>query len=465
MAIDPKQRIGNLVTSKRTETDRRLEDAVEARTIAAAAAPAPSVANIMSISDIELARSRPDPKRFCRDGWDSRLKIAPGAIAAAIASALLLAPPADATAADAKKRPTLNVTNPNLTAEGKARAPEKEYTREEIRKAEPLKWTPAGKTDKRYLGGGFREKQPAVKRRVDLQPPGLPNAEANSQAQKDFPEQWKLLRELEQETGDEALGTRTSAAAKGATYAAAPVSAPRGTQDVYTSYRGNYWLNQQTAFPWAVVGKLLIDGGGYCTAQSISGAPKNIIVTAAHCVYDVGSGFKAGWTFVPAERNGAAPYGQFRWASARVLTAWTTGGGRRNDIALIRLQNNSAGRPVSYYTGWLGWRQNYPYTRNLHSIGYASNISTAWTSICSAESFYAGCEGDDVLVKGCNMTYGSSGGAWIDEYKPYEVSGYVESVVSGPSCAGAFGQTYVGAHFSNTNFGTLCAAEGGCTTP
>lgn len=188
-------------------------------------------------------------------------------------------------------------------------------------------------------------------------------------------------------------------------------------------------------------------------------------MTAAHCVYDVGKGFKAGWTFVPAERNGIAPYGQFRWASARVLTAWTTGGARRDDVALIRLQNNNAGHPVSYYTGWLGWRQNYPYTRSLHSFGYASNISTAWTSMCAAESFYASCEGTDVLVKGCNMTYGSSGGAWVDEYKPYEVSGYVESVVSGPSCAGAFGQTFVGAHFSNANFGKLCAGEGGCTTP
>lgn len=430
MAIDPKQRICNLLPSKGTETDWRLEDAIEARAIG------------------------------------NRFTILPTALAAAIASVVLFAPPSLAMAADAKKKPTQSITNPNLSAEGKAKSPEKEYTREEILKAEPLKWTPAAKADKRYLGGrGFREKQPALKHRVELQPPGLPSADANSQAQKDFPDQWKLLRELDPQIGEEALKSKGSGAAKSTAAGQAPVSEPRGTQDVYTSYRGNYWVNQQTAYPWAVVGKLLIDGGGYCTAQSITGAPKNIIVTAAHCVYDVGSGFKAGWTFVPAERNGVGPYGQFRWASARVLTAWTTGGGRRNDIALIRLQNNNAGRPVSYYTGWLGWRQNYPYTRNLHSIGYASNISTAWTSMCSAESFYASCEGDDVLVKGCNMTYGSSGGAWIDEYKPYEVSGYVESVVSGPSCAGAFGQTYVGAHFSGANFGALCTAEGGCTTP
>ena len=126
-------------------------------------------------------------------------------------------------------------------------------------------------------------------------------------------------------------------------------------------------------------------------------------------------------------------FGQFRWASARVLNAYISSGSRRSDVALIRLGNNAAGRPVSYYTGWLGWRQNFPYVASLHSIGYASNISTQWTSMCAAESFYASCEGTDVVVKGCNMTYGSSGGGSIEKYKPFEASGFVEAVVSGPS--------------------------------
>jgi hypothetical protein len=70
-----------------------------------------------------------------------------------------------------------------------------------------------------------------------------------------------------------------------------------------------------------------------------------------------------------------------------------------------------------------------------------------------------------VTIKGCDMTFGSSGGGWIQGYRPFEVSGWVESVVSGPSCAGTFGKTYVGPHFSSSNLGTLCSAEGGCTTP
>jgi len=60
------------------------------------------------------------------------------------------------------------------------------------------------------------------------------------------------------------------------------------------------------------------------------------------------------------------------------------------------------------------------------------------------------------------MTYGSSGGGWIMAYKPYESgsNNQVNSVVSGPSCAGDFGQTFVGSHFSSDNIVLLCNAAG-----
>lgn len=389
----------------------------------------------------------------------------------AVATLIIFTPYHQAMAGNASKGSTSMIANPHLQNGTKFGSPDKVYTREEILKAKPLEWTPAEPADPRYLGGDdFKEEPPTTRGRSKSKPPGFPHPDAEREAHEDFSDQWQLLEEIDKlrEEGllkDEEIGGGVNDMHDMNANFAGGEGTNFGTQNIYTRYRGNYWLNQQKAFPWKVVGKLLIDGGGYCTAQSITGAPKNIIVTAAHCVYDVGIGFKPGWTFVPAERFGVGPYGQFRWASARVLNAWTTGGGRRNDVALIRLQNNSAGRPVSFYTGWLGWRQNYPYTRSLHSIGYASNIATTWTSMCAAESFFASCEGTDVLVKGCDMTFGSSGGGWIDVYKPYEVNGYVESVVSGPSCAGSFGQTFVGARFSNTNFGALCAAEGGCTTP
>ena len=357
--------------------------------------------------------------------------------------------------------------NRNLQSKGDVAVPDKIYTTEEIRSAKPLEWSTPSPVNNLETSDSPEDAP------VSTDPPregtsGKPNAAADEDAQMDFADQWLLIEDLEQLEKSGLLPDQTSEPAgdnadssldaEGADFSTEDITF--GTQDIYTPYRGNYWTSTWTTYPHRAIGKLLIDGGGYCTAQVIS--PKNIIVTAAHCVYD--GGWYGGWTFVPAERYGVAPYGQFRWARADILPGWVSPGGRRYDVALIQLANNSSGHPVSYYTGWLGWRINYPYVRNLHSFGYASNISTQYTSVCTAESFYAGCEGTDVLVKGCNMTYGSSGGGWLDVYRPFESGSmnYVESVVSGPSCAGGFGQTYVGPRFSSDNFGTLCGRYGGC---
>src|SRR5262245_58327061 len=280
------------------------------------------------------------------------------------------------------------------------------YTREEIQAASPLEWAPAGPADLRYQADkAFREEPPRESAVTKAGRPGTAHPSADRSAERAFAADWELLRQELNDAGNRNKGARSDEPGQ----FMQSDFIDFGTADIYTGYRGNFWATQWQQYPWKVVGKLLIDGGGYCTAQSITGAPKNILVTAAHCVYDrANSRFYSGWTFLPAERNGAAPYGQFRWASASVLNAYISIGSRYSDVALIRLQNNKANRPVSFYTGWLGWRQNFPYVASLHSIGYASNISTQWTSMCAAESFFASCEGTDVLVKGCNMTFGSS---------------------------------------------------------
>ena len=339
--------------------------------------------------------------------------------------------------------------------------PDKVYTVEEIRNAKPLPWTPAPPADK-SKNRGFETLTPGSGGEPQSGPSAKPDAAADLDAQLEFAEQWRLIQQVAELEKQGLLPEDTTSAISGSSKKAFETGGTGfGTADIYTGYPGNYWTSTWTTYPHRAIGKLLIDGGGYCTAQVIS--PKNIIVTAAHCVYNGGS-WNTGWTFVPAERYGSAPYGQFRWTRADVLPGWQSSGNRRNDVALIQLANNSAGRSVTYYTGWLGWRMNYPYIRSLHSFGYASNISTQYTSVCAAESFYASSEGTDVLNKGCNMTYGSSGGAWIDLYRPFQsgAMNYVESVVSGPSTAGAFGQTYVGPRFSSANFGTLCNRYGGC---
>ncbi len=271
---------------------------------------------------------------------------------------------------------------------------------------------------------------------------GMPDPKADATAQREFPAEWQaMLKEL---------GLDASAA-------------PQGTAGVYTSYLGNYYSAFHQQYPYYTVGKLYITGGGYCSASVIS--PNNIIVTAAHCVYDTDSNqWQRGWTFVPADRAGAAPYGTFPWRSARVLTAWMNAPdsltGRQYDVAVITLGPNSAGRPVTYYTGWLGRSWNYSYVQSLHAVGYPSNLNGGnYTYICAAESFYQSFE---VLGMGCNMMHGSSGGPWIRVFTPYQSGNknYVNSVVSGGLYGSTWGNTFYGPRFNSNNIVVLCTAQG-----
>jgi protease YdgD len=111
---------------------------------------------------------------------------------------------------------------------------------------------------------------------------------------------------------------------------AAPVLAEKLTRmDTGTASRG-----------WEAVGRLNLDGKGFCTGALI--AP-DVVLTAAHCLHDRRSGerieparieFLAGW------RNGrAAAYRKVRKAVAHPGYVFTgaDGGDVRHDLALIRL--------------------------------------------------------------------------------------------------------------------------------
>lgn len=231
---------------------------------------------------------------------------------------------------------------------------------------------------------------------------------------------------------------------------------PAGTPNVYTQYQETGNSNTPRA-----IGKLFTSSGS-CSASVISG--KNIIVTAAHCCYNrAKKAWIGGWAFAPAYNSGSAPYGTFTWSQARVLNSWINNGDVASDVCLIALQNDSAGRGVTFYTGWLGRSWNYGSVLSQHALGYPGNLGGGNTlQACAAESFSpsAACGGAAILNMGCSMTYGSSGGPWLRDYRG---GNHVDSVVHGwdsSACTGTFGQTFNGARFTTSNIVALCNAQG-----
>lgn len=244
-----------------------------------------------------------------------------------------------------------------------------------------------------------------------------------------------------------------------------------GTSGIYTSYDVNTNTALWQIYPHVWTGKLVFStsgGGASCSATSIKG---NTFVTAAHCVYDTTNNvFYSNWVFAPAYRNGSAPYGTFTATACTVLTAWTNLSGSysinswtRYDVAVCSVGNNSAGQSLSSAVGYAGKLWNAGNNQLVFLSGYPaktytdatiSNGPAQYLRSCTAETFL---QTTDTLGSGCNWGAGISGGPWLTGYKPFVVSGQINSVVSGLYIGQ---QNLYGIRFTSNNIVTLCSVRG-----
>ncbi len=290
--------------------------------------------------------------------------------------------------------------------------------------------------------------------------PGAPAPDADRQARRDYPREWAA--------GDAAVRDEMRSAPA---WLASP-TATDGASQTFTSYIINQQAAVQKNFPHRVTGKLTFNtpqGASSCSASVISG--NNIIVTAAHCIYDTPTRnqFYTNIVFTPAFRNGNAPYGTFPAQDCWVLSSWInlSGGYAINtwaddDVAVCKMGKNNKGKSLSALTGWFGRAWDQGYVQHFHTLGYPVN-STANTPLPNAGKYLRSCQSEsfqqatDVVGTGCDLGPGHSGGAFIVGYKLNEVSGQVRSVYSGyfTNQNNAYG-----ARFTSNNIVPLCNAAG-----
>lgn len=192
--------------------------------------------------------------------------------------------------------------------------------------------------------------------------------------------------------------------------------APFTRFEVFDDYR---------VYPYRSIGKLFFKRGGrsyVCSAASIGG---NAIWSAGHCLH-AGNNQSSGWStnvvFVPAYKDGNAPYGQWKAKQLWVRNAWYKNGnpnGLCQDMGgAILYPKNS--KKISQVVGWLGFAWNWSRYQHWCQFGYPAASPFNGKRLIENASSYAyngslSCSPKPVGV-GSDLTGGSSGGPWIIKF-------------------------------------------------
>lgn len=188
---------------------------------------------------------------------------------------------------------------------------------------------------------------------------------------------------------------------------------PFTRHEVFTPY---------TQYPYRAVGKLFFRRGSrnfVCSATSVG---NNAIYSAGHCLHagnNKVSGYATNVVFVPAYRDGQAPFGQWQAKQLFVRTAWYKNGiskGLAQDMGGAVLHKRN-GKKISQVVGWMGFAWNWSKYQHWCQFGYpAASPFNGQRLIANYSSFaYHGSVGASPapLGVGSDLTGGSSGGPWV----------------------------------------------------
>jgi V8-like Glu-specific endopeptidase len=166
-----------------------------------------------------------------------------------------------------------------------------------------------------------------------------------------------------------------------------------------------------------------------CSAATVNSGKKRLVTTAGHCVHGgAGGQWMTNWTFVPRYREGSRPFGTWYAYQLTSRTAWINSSNSDEDMGIV-IMNSLNGQNIVNVVGGNGLRWNWGYSVSVTILGYPAGppFTGELQYFCQGTTW----NGHAQQVRAwCNMTGGSSGGPWLQEYNDSTGLGYTNSVVS-----------------------------------
>ncbi|MEH2466488.1 trypsin-like serine peptidase [Nostoc sp.] len=184
-------------------------------------------------------------------------------------------------------------------------------------------------------------------------------------------------------------------------------------------------LSADLSYPYRASGKLFFTRPGVgdflCSAAVIK---PRLILTAGHCVHKGSggnNGFFTNFLFVPAYRDGAAPYERWSWSHVITTNTWSTGGysfPNAADYAILEVSDqsfNGVTSTIGSVVGYFGYKTLDLLPNHVTILGYPVNLDNGEKMHQVTAGSY-GSGGSNTAIYGSDMTGGSSGGPWVQNF-------------------------------------------------
>ena len=188
--------------------------------------------------------------------------------------------------------------------------------------------------------------------------------------------------------------------------------------------------SHEAAQPYpAMQGKVFFTEAGVnyvCSGTALTSSNRSVVWTAGHCVNDGAGTFHTNWAFVPAYRNGSAPYGTWSARNLWTSSGWHGSGDFSYDVGAAAVAT-SGGQSLTDVVGGRGIAFNYSRNQSFVDYGYPAAPPFDGSKLWVCEAAHAT---DDTSASpatmgiGCDMTGGSSGGGWTVGNNVYSVNSY-----------------------------------------
>ncbi|MDX6678389.1 MAG: hypothetical protein QOE31_2441 [Solirubrobacteraceae bacterium] len=199
-----------------------------------------------------------------------------------------------------------------------------------------------------------------------------------------------------------------------------------GTAGVNAAYNPNLGYSTPTA---RSMGKVFFtqNGGNYvCSGTVVNTEGADTVWTAGHCVHGgAGGTWHTNWSFAPAYDDDLAnprPYGTWTANNLNAMTGWTGSSNTAEDMGVAIMNTNFGGWHIVNYFGGHGFQANQGKYVYEDAFGYPAespfdggNLYRCWGSSSPEWTTWYGSSSETIKIP-CDMTRGSSGGAWLRSY-------------------------------------------------